>query len=210
LKAIANIATHPGREKTLEMTLLSIQGQFDEINIYDNALESLDLTDKGKFYYLPDYRNPVYYFTLDDDIFYPADYVEKTINHIDKGGIISYHGRKLLGFNRDYYKGHEAIHFAKGNNTTQEIDVPGTGVMAFRTDYFKPTNIVHEPDQCMVDLLFAVAAAKEDKDIICPIFARGWLRAQEIPFAKTIYGRYWGQTARQNELADLVLALRGR
>jgi hypothetical protein len=211
LKTIANIATHPGREEQLALTLISIREQFDEINIYDNGKEQRDLTDRGKFYFLQKYTEPVYYFTLDDDIIYPPDYVRRTIAHIEAhGAIITYHGRRLTGRGLNYYKQHDKYHFIRAQSEAIELDVPGTGVMAFRTDYFNPVKMYRQKIDKMVDLVFAVSAAEADRMIILPPKTYGWLLPQFIPKHKTIYGMFEQSCEQQNELADLVICLRGR
>ena len=89
-KVTANIATQPKRFESLLETLESIDGQFDEIRLYLNNFSYVpdelkkyttyigdDLTDNGKFFWSN--NEDEYYFTLDDDIIYPSDYVEKTL-----------------------------------------------------------------------------------------------------------------------------------
>ena len=155
MKITANIATMKGREDNLYQTLQSILPQFDKVRIVFNGFDKVpswamdekiepifpteDLTDNGKFYSL-DPKRKEYYFTLDDDITYPADYVERTIKAIDKYGcIVTYHGRILNTKATTYYRGgHKFFHCADGGHDNLRVDVCGTGVTAFRTDYFCP------------------------------------------------------------------------
>jgi len=58
MKVIAGIATYNNRV-SIERTLDSIVNQFDEINVYDNEIEEVNLTDNGKFQSLKDYTEPV-------------------------------------------------------------------------------------------------------------------------------------------------------
>ena len=206
---VANIATHAGREVTIERTLASIIHQFDEINIYDNEVEDINLTDRGKFAFIDKYDEPVYYFTLDDDIIYPADYVDRTVYQIERqGGIITYHGRQLLGEGRNYYRGHKSYHLKQGNDTYVQIDVPGTGVTAWRTDYFKPRIEEMKQDK-MVDLLFGLQAARLRKHIHLGLKPQDWLIIQPLPFERTIYGQEVMKCEKQNKIADSICRLRG-
>jgi hypothetical protein len=207
MRTIANIATFAGREKFLERTLGSIVGQFDEINIWDNEVEAVNMTDRGKFAFLPKYQGEaVYYFTLDDDIIYPADYVARTIFHIEQTqAIITYHGRQLLGQGRNYYRGHKSYHCTAANEAYLKMDVPGTGVTAFRTDLFCPLAIIESKEERVSDLLFAIEAAKAGRPILLGIKPAGWVVIQPVPFTETIYGQEVMKCERQGRLADEVL-----
>lgn len=207
MKAIANIATFKGREKYLENTLGSIFKQFDEINIYDNEVEEIDLTDRGKFAFLDKYTEPVYYFTLDDDIIYPANYVDSTIMQIEKvNAIITYHGRLLKAKGVNYYRGHKSYHCSQMNSEFIKIHVPGTGVTAFRTDYFKPS-LEDMRDDKMADLLFAEQAAKSGKDIYLGLKPPAWFTIQPIPLQNTIFGTEVFNCKRQGQIADDILSV---
>ncbi len=161
----------------------SIREQFDQVNVYwngDNAdflppwvnvmtsADDGDLTDLGKFRFLTGRGDvPQYYFTLDDDLIYPpnyADHMVAAIDHFDC--IVTHHGRRLLGKGRKYYSGHQLFRCLGANLTDEIVDVGGTGVMAFHTDYFKPL-IWRDSRMKMADLVFAEAAATNDRQIVC-------------------------------------------
>jgi len=106
-----NIATYPARFSHLMRTLESLEGQADVIRIclneyktipeplkkYDCFIPNKNLTDNGKFVFLPIKRREIY-FSCDDDIIYPPDYVERTVSLINKYKcIVTYHGRLLQG-----------------------------------------------------------------------------------------------------------------
>jgi hypothetical protein len=178
MKIVVGIATFKGRELLLQKTIESLTGQCDDIVIYDNE-KNPDLTDNGKFYGLTLFNEPIYYFSCDDDIIYPSDYVNKTIGEIEKHkSIITYHGRKLKGFGLNYYTGHDSYSAFKTIDKTIELDVCGTGVTAFRTDYFKPCQILSSEYKKMSDILFSLEATGQGKKIMMIEHVQGWIQEQ--------------------------------
>jgi hypothetical protein len=188
-KITANIATHPVRYDSLLRTLKTIDGQFDEIRIYLNNFDFVpdelnkyttyigrDLTDNGKFFWCQ--NNNEYYFTIDDDIIYPPDYVEKTLPLIGNR-IISYHGKILVGKNRGYYDKHKAYMYYFGLRKERKLDVMGTGVSAFDTNFFSP-NLWKTPNYKMTDLVISLEAHMCKVPIICPVRKKNWLTFEEL------------------------------
>lgn len=186
---VIGMATFPGREPYLKKALESLKGQADNIRIYDNGIMSPDLTDNGKFYFLQEYKQPVYYLSCDDDILYPPTYVRDMVEAIDRlGTIVTHHGRDLLSIDRSYYKGHRAYRCTGANDIEKTIDVAGTGVTGFRTDYFNPLDLWRAKEQRMSDLVFSLEAAKQERRIILLPHPHGYIRTFPIPMNKTIHG----------------------
>jgi hypothetical protein len=205
MKITANIATYNNRN--INPTLNSLKNQVDEIRVYDNEKEPNDLTDNGKFFGLDDLKEPEYFFTADDDIIFPPDYVEKTIEAIEMyGTIITYHGRKLIAENVSYYKGHTAYRCLDEVKENLIIDVCGTGVTAFRTDYFHPKGLASCPLKKMSDLIFSLEASRQGKTIGLIEHKAGWIK--HVDNAETIYKTEASKpTPIQNHLADEILRL---
>ena len=173
--------------------------------LYNNDKRKVDYTDNGKFYFLNHFKEPVYYFSCDDDIIYPPDYVSKTIEAIEKHKcIVSYHGRILRGLNRSYYHGHTALACKHTFPQTLELDVVGTGVSAWRTDYFNPTDIYKSKDQCMADLVFSLEATKQGKKLMHIGHKAGWIVGQHLPHGTTIYDQHHNKDKRQTEIANEI------
>ena len=197
MKKTANFATYPPREKALIKAVESIIDQVDEVRIHFNGYEVFDVPlyfqnmEKVFFSCGPDYTDNAkfepldckildtskeYYFSCDDDIIYPSDYVEKTVANIKRYGIIvTYHGRKLQGLDRNYYRGHKAFRCLGEVTEDVVIDVAGTGVTAFDTRYFHPEEIAQDKRQKMSDLLFSLEASKQKKVIGCCSHEAGWI-----------------------------------
>lgn len=207
MKIIANIATTGDRSEHLKRAVDSLIKQVDRINIYDNS-KMPDLADNGKFYFLQFQEKPVYYLTCDDKIRYPSDYAQRLVDAIEKHQcIVTYHGRKLVRNQRSFYKGnHKEYHFLGDVHQPAIVDVPGTGVMGFRTDYFNPENLWSSPDKRMVDLLFGLEAKKEKKKIICDVHSRIWLKSVYLRNSISVKMTKPGANeSRQVELMKIIL-----
>lgn len=209
MKVIIGLATFKGREKYLKMALKSLVGQADQIRIYNNEVRDVDLTDNGKFFFLKEYDEPVYYFSCDDDLIYPPTYVRDMIAAIEKYKcIVTHHGRILTGGKgANYYRSHKAFRCLGDVHTDQFIHVAGTGVTAFRTDYFNPTEIWSSPDKKMSDVIFSFEAAKQKKNIMILSHKKGYIQYTNVPNEQTIFGQHVSHCPRQSELADLILNL---
>lgn len=183
MKIIVAIATKGDRPKQLTRAVASLMNQTrpaTQVKIYNNVLNP-DYTDNAKFYYLQFYKEPIYYLTCDDDIVYPPHYIELLINYIEHyGAICTFHGRVLKKHVAKYYSGHDVYDFRLRQDKALVVDVGGTGVMGFRTDYFNPTEIYKTPYQCMSDLVFSLEAHQNQKSIICCRRPDNWLTQQEV------------------------------
>lgn len=206
MKIIIGMATMKGREENVKKAVESLLANSivpNDIIVYNNAVQP-DLTDNGKFFGLSVIDEPCYYFSCDDDLIYPPDYIRKTIEHIEvQRCIVSYHGRKLVPerVGKSYYKGHRAYACLHTYPETVEIDVCGTGVTAFSTEYFHPFNLHLATDQKMSDLVFSLEATKQGKKIMHIGHKAGWIQQQPIPIERTIYGTEHKNETRQIELA---------
>jgi hypothetical protein len=207
-----NIATYPARFSNLLRTLKSLEGQADVIRIclneydsipdelqkYECAIPVKNLTDNGKFLFLNEAENE-YYFTCDDDITYPPDYVARTVSLINRyDAIVTYHGRRLKGLNLNYYRGHKFHHCKDFNSIIQPIDVCGTGVTAFNTNYFKPIDLHLHEYQKMSDVIFSHEAMNHK--IILGSKPFDWIKPQDVQ------GSIYETESRTNQTNQINLA----
>ncbi|RZD47301.1 MAG: hypothetical protein CXT66_06950, partial [Methanobacteriota archaeon] len=108
-----SMASFPPRRERMVRVVKRILPQIDRLNIYLNDYEEVppelinekitvvlgkdadgDLRDNGKFYFL-DEVEPGFHFTIDDDIEYPRDYIQKMILKIEQYGrhaLVGIHG----------------------------------------------------------------------------------------------------------------------
>lgn len=174
------IATKGDRPEQLKKAIDSIRDQVDMVLVHDNSVEK-DLTDNAKFLYVNLLPDPCYYFTGDDDIIYPKDYIERTMQEIDENNcIISWHGRVLNPDADKYYSEmHKGMRYFQGSTEYLTLDVGGTGVMGFKTDYFKPFIAFSEYNR-MSDLVLSLQAARQGKAILSPPKKYKWINGQEV------------------------------
>lgn len=199
----ANIATYQPRVESgsLEDAVDSLIDQVDIVRIYFNDCEPPDywkekykdkghkllaitkgdnLTDNGKFYWLEVLKEPETFLTCDDDIIYPSDYVEITKEALKESeGVVTYHGRQLQGYNREYFKGHKWFRYFDHVPHNVIVDVPGTGVSAIDTSKFHPKNMCYSPYQKMADLVLGLDCAKNSVNITLIKHNAGWLKSIE-------------------------------
>lgn len=220
LKITANIATQPKRFEFLLRMLESIDGQFDEIRLYLNNYREVpkelekytcyigrDLTDNGKFFWSN--NKDEYYFTLDDDVIYPPDYVKKTLPFIGNR-IVTYHGRNLYGLNQPYYDNHKVYLFYRKLRKDVKLDVGSTGFMAFNTNVFSP-HLWKSPNKKMTDLLISLEAAMYGVDLVCLKKEANWISPIELYHdgIRMEFIRFGlvdgGEDNKQSSIADMIL-----
>ena len=212
----ANMATWSARRATLDQSINSLINQVDEVRVYyndyipnkrDDIIQFVggeDLTDRGKFYGI---GNNEIAFTVDDDLIFPENYVERTLSVLNKypNAVITYHGRILKGRGRNYYFGHEMYHCLRTLHYDTFIDVAGTGVSCFDASKWKP-DVLQYPDQKMSDLLFSLECAKANKKIICASHQMGWFQIATNEGA--IFNSESRKCDRQGEYADEIWELK--
>ena len=209
MKAIIGMATTNARREYSLKAIESLEGQHDGLILYNNDLYDNDLTDNGKFYGLNFLNEDVYYFTCDDDIIYPPTYVQDMIAKIEEHNcIVTHHGRRLRGLNRDYYNGHFGYRCLSFNPCDRLIQIAGTGVTAFKTSYFNPLNLAFAEDKRMSDCIFSLEAAKQGKDIMVLAHKEDYFKDLQVPKELTIFEMEKGNTDRQMQIANEIYKLK--
>ena len=200
---VVGIATTGKREDELKRTISSLENQVDEVLVYDNSRQK-NLTDNGKFFFLDMFNHPIYYFSCDDDLLYPSNYIEQTIEWIeDSECIVSWHGRILKDREKYYGADHFGIRFWQAIEQPYFLDDSGTGVTGFRTDYFNP-DIWNSKHKRMSDLVFSLEAAKQGKKIVSPPKKQNWITEQ--PTKSSIFAEErHGKQTQQIELMKEIL-----
>jgi hypothetical protein len=188
MKISVNIASQPKRLDSLIQAIESFQAQTvrpDIIRVWWNGdvkpkidgveiMSGDNLTDNGKFAFV---RPNEIYFTADDDILYPTDYIEHTLERLQvyPECILTYHGRRLSGKGVRYYAGHTSYACLGHVGQDEIIDVPGTGVMCFNTNYFMP-EVLRYGQNRMADILAGLEAVRQNVQIIRLAHGMGWIR----------------------------------
>jgi len=197
----ANIASIPDRELLLEKTVNSLRNQVDELNVMLNGYPRVPLFlskprvivwkldnskgDAAKFYRVAHTRG--YIFTCDDDLLYPPDYVEVMIAKLrehDNKVILTNHGRIM-----EPKPVHNAYTDRRGGSRNPDskfhclldtpredyLDIGGTGVMAWHSDYFTPDyDRIDIPN--MADIWVCKFAKEQGCKILHNPHKEGWIR----------------------------------
>ncbi len=208
-KVTVGIASIKSREQCLYLTVACLLDQVDEMHIYlndyDHVPKFLENEPKIKFYlgkiykdrgdtakyYALDKCEEGYYFSCDDDLVYPHDYVEKTIKFLkehDNKVIATYHGAILKrGKLNNYYRDRKQIHYSNFQRSSIPVNIGGTGVMAFHVNEFRPdTKKFLYPN--MADVWVGIQAQEKDIPILCAPRILNWIKSQDVPPSETIYG----------------------
>lgn len=194
--------------RPVDRALKSISHQVDKIFLYDNE-EQPDIADNGKFYVFEKTDKPCYVFLCDDDLEYSDDYIEKTILAIERHKcIITHHGRILTKKNVPYYTGHKSFRCLDDQKQTVQLDVAGTGVTAFRSDYFCPKGLYLSGDKKMSDLVFSLEAAKQGKKIMTVPHLKGFVKQLPINNATSIHSTMRNNQKRLIEIANEIIELK--
>jgi len=143
---------------TLKKVVNSLKPQVDKVCIYFNGHDRVpnwvkddekiwyamsskhgDLGDVGKFFWCAD--NDGIFFTCDDDIIYPDDYVQSTIQFLErfKFNIVStHHGAVMNRGATQYHAGKKLYSLKSTQPVSKQVHIGGTGCMAFHTDRLRP------------------------------------------------------------------------
>ena len=206
-KTIAGMATIYSRKETLPMVVANILPQVDELHIYLNdygvvpqymkQLQNIvphlhpagDLGDAGKFYTVHQHQG--YYLSLDDDLIYPKDYVERLIAKIEqykRQAVISYHGRNLKAGPISSYYRRSARNLYRCLSTIKEdqrVQIGGTGVMGFHTSLLQ-LHIKDFPVPNMADVWMGKKCQDNNYPIYVAAHRKGWLQHAPINMSQTI------------------------
>lgn len=193
----AGMATIAGNEVALRAAVTSILPQVDSLFVYLNGFDNMpaflrdnekvscyvdrDGTkygDAGKFWGLTQIKNSIY-FTCDDDIIYPQDFVQRMIAelaHCGGNGVVALHGSILLAPNHGYYdEGSRLVfHFEHALPRRRTVHIAGTGACAFHTGIVR-VGLTDFKVPNMADIWLAEYLQKNGLPAYVAPHAAGWL-----------------------------------
>lgn len=200
----AQLATIPQRESSLRLTIASLEKQVDHLSIRNGDLRiSGVMGDAEKFADVESYNG--YFFTCDDDLIYPPDYVSYMISKIEqykRKAVITLHGRNYTpGRIEKYYGGRnrtEAYHCMQRVVGDHQVMVGGTGVMAFHTDTVK---VKYEDFKLpnMADLWMGIVCKNQNVPIMVVEHLPNWLLAG-YDGEDTIWNKHFNNDSVQTEM----------
>jgi len=188
------LASIPSRVDSLKQVIESILPQVKGIGVYLNNFDEVpaflkhpkiqiarsqdhgDVRDNGKFFFL-DKTKCSKYATIDDDIAYPSNYIEKLLSFQQALG-----GTHAVGVHAVAYgtrvekllKGRYLWHFKEQNQCLLPCNMVGTGTLLFDQRYFKlDYSEIGTPG--MADVWFAVAAKNRGFTLWAVPRNRNWL-----------------------------------
>jgi len=198
---VASIATVPERAATLKAAVASLESQVDSVQVYQNIDWGELPGDYGKFFGLGS-SGREWFFTCDDDILYPPDYVERMIRFsaANDDAVVTCHGRTFLGngFPDSYYEAQVYKYHCLGDVlNTQPVDVPGSGVALIPRKWMKSVwKALPRPTiPNAADLYLALALKVVGIQALVMPHAAGWIRVVKGDY-RTIYDEVAGRDER--------------
>ncbi|RNF84357.1 FkbM family methyltransferase [Montanilutibacter psychrotolerans] len=213
------LASFPPRRSALRAAIDSLIDQVDRIFVYLNEYDEVpqflkhpritvkiggeDLRDNGKFYFGPELPEG-YCFTVDDDIVYPPDYVQRLIRKIELYGrkaLVGVHGTIFAKPIVSYFADRTLFHFKHPLERDRIVNQLGTGTLAFHTSLWRPSHTAFASTG-MVDAWIAVEAAKRGIPLIVVDRKRNWLKPMEEPSGAppSLFEEYRQRDSAQTEL----------
>ncbi len=212
----AQIASIPDRQWLLERVVASLLPQVDQLNIMLNNYPKTPFfchKPKINYYHLDNSKGDAakfhglknisgYIFTCDDDLIYPPNYVELTLKELERHEnrvILSHHGRQMRPkpVNNSYTDRIQAFHWNIEQPKSVQLDIGGTGVMAWHSDTFFP-DIDRITKKNMADIwVHGFALEQGVKIYLCP-HPGDWIEYLNPP--NTIWDRDYPNPQPQTDL----------
>lgn len=196
---VVNLCSIPSRISSLKATLESLAPQVDQINLYLDGYSEVpsfvrriaeinhvvlssecpDLRDNGKFLWVEQYRE-AYYFTADDDIIYPRNYVESLIEAIELCGrlaVVGVHGFILPIYPVKYFSSDRiTLDFWRPLSASLSVNGLGTGTMAFFGATLSGLSLSFFEKPGMTDVYMALFCRERNIPMVAVARPSVWLR----------------------------------
>lgn len=216
-KVVVSLCSIPSRSKSLKKTIDSLKSQVDIIYLFLDGYESCpdfvknnykirlikapegsSPRDNAKFIPFNELKKSLgefYYFTCDDDIVYPADYVNTHIRSLrvfDNKIVLGVHGVVVSENPRSYFKNRFIYHFEDDYLSDYAlVNNLGTGTVAFHSSVIKEIDVDKWPQGGMIDIFFGQLCYRENIPMIALPRHSGWLYADpEAAETPTLFGEF--------------------
>ncbi len=201
-RVYAAVCSIPARLHTLLRTIRSLEHQVDGIFVYLDKYEEVpfDLLDNPKLTILrsqdfdADHRDngkfigynglisrnaPFYFFTCDDDIEYPHDYISTMVlglRSLDNKVVLGVHGIVVEERPKSYFRRRFGFHFTENTiHSRRLVNNLGTGTLGFHSQLFSGIDPSQWPRGGMVDIYFSIECKKNEIPMVCINRHSGWL-----------------------------------
>jgi hypothetical protein len=213
------VASIPSRRDTLRQVVERLLPQVDSLGIYLNnyldvpdflknpkisvvrSQDEGDRGDAGKFFWVDKVQG--YYFTCDDDLLYPPDYIENLLKVIEDYGrrvVVGVHGAILKEPLTSYYQSRKVLHFCKALGAPTQVHVLGTGTVAFHTSTIKVTP-ADFPKPNMADIWLAVLGQVQQVPFLCVPRGEDWIK--DMDTTDSIFNNSAHRTGSAQDTANL-------
>ncbi|MES3674774.1 glycosyltransferase family 2 protein [Halomonas elongata] len=222
----ASLASMPSRVSKLEIVVDKILPQVDKIFVYLNNYEEIpafltgsekivvnrsqdhgDLKDNGKFFPLDEIGENAYFFTIDDDILYPDNYIEylrRKINQYDKKVVVGVHGAVYGKYAKRFFE-RKTIHFSRELLFDTPVSVLGTGTVGFYTGAID-LSLSSFLSSGKADLYFGAKIKQDNIPALCVSREGEWLKEIKLGGdAEEEGSNIYQETKRNTEPYDLVI-----
>lgn len=220
LPVVLCLCSIPERVNLLRQTLASLAPQVDEIHIYLDRYDAVPdfvqacrvqvtvvrsqdhpgLRDNGKFLPFAELRHPCYYFTADDDIVYPPDYVNAMVQKIEWYGrqaVVGVHGVLLPDQPRGYFSGFRQVYlFTKALERDALVSNLGTGTVAFYSGTLQGLDYRAFTHSGMADIYLSVFCKQQGIPMVAVARPDNWLQEMGTK-ANTLYEEFLNADERQ-------------
>lgn len=222
-----NICSIPSREKQLEKVVATLASQVDHLHFYLDGYKNIpsyiqelgdkatvvlvrnkqeSIRDNGKFILLEQLikqQVDAYYFTCDDDINYPTDYINTMLHQLqsyqDKA-VVGVHGVIIPSRSERYFSKDRIVYnFTKGLEKNTAVNILGTGTIAFRTSQCKSFNLHSFTYPGMVDIYFAIYCRQQGLVQICIQRFNEWL-TEDNQGSETLFTEFKQTDHKQTQL----------
>lgn len=226
LEAIAGMATMPSRSDTAPSAIASILPQVDHLYLFldgfaevplfaqDPKIRPLlssqhgDLKANGKFLGLALHEKECLYFSLDDDIAYPDNYVSTmraSLKDYDYGAVVGVHASTMNQTIDSYLRDRVVVHRSRGVISDFQTDVLGTCSTAFATQRLR-FDVREWRHVNMVDLSFAQIACEREIPLVGLARTSNWLVCLAEEQDDSIFVALQLDDSRQTEIARSLFA----
>lgn len=237
----ASIASFWVRQASLHAAVHSLASQVDRINVYLNGYEEVpsflnapyictvlhdadfaagDIGDIGKFFWANNLTTE-FHLTADDDIEYPADYVERLLafrNTFQPPVVVGVHGirlkhellrphpthRRSLG----YYASREVWMASEAVSESVNVHIIGTGTMLYKPSEIGTISLQHDfKKPNMADIWFGLLAQRLEMPMMIVPHSSDWI--SEIPgtYDDSIYKRSTKRRTADRDQTEAALSI---
>lgn len=223
---VGAMSTMPTRHNTAPEAIRTVVGQVDRLYLFLDGFDRVpdyardpkivamrsqdrgDLKAKGKFLALGDLDRPALFFSFDDDILYPPDYVARLRAALEAYGhdaVVGAHGSVFTEPLTSYLTDRKGPHRSAAQAEDCLVDILGMDTIAFATDRLT-FDVTAWQKTNMLDLCFACEAARQGVPMVSVRREADWVRGLASNQADSIYRRLTEDDSVQTELARTLIA----